>query len=146
MPGACFSPIRGLAYFLESMKSFGRSRNEPMNAIMAIRPYRWEGLWVFDDERVGLDKEPFISGADTIIEKALQAKGITDGEEGFILLFSAGQFPGYDFKLKWVREGDGGNWYYSEDFKMEGWLCPALFEYFESAPKEIYTKFQPRTT
>jgi hypothetical protein len=26
---------------------------------------------------------------------------------------------------------------------MEGWLCPALFKYFEKAPKEIYIKAEP---
>ena len=117
-----------------------------MNAIAAIYPYKNNGLWVFDDERVGLDKEPFVSGADMLIGLALEAKGITDGEDGFRLLFSAGEFPRYDFKLTWGREGDGGNWYHSEDFKIEAWLCPALFKYFEVVPKEIFTKFEPRTT
>lgn len=62
-----------------------------MNAIRAIYPYKDSGLWVFDDERVGLDKEPFIAGADTLID-------------------------------------------------------PALFKYFETAPKELFAKFEPRTT
>jgi hypothetical protein len=26
---------------------------------------------------------------------------------------------------------------------MEGWLCPALFRYFPSAPREIYVKVEP---
>ena len=38
-----------------------------MNAIRAIHPYRHEGLWVFDDEAVGLRQEPFVSGADGIL-------------------------------------------------------------------------------
>jgi len=33
-----------------------------MNAINLIVPYRYEGMWVFDDARVGLDKGPFVSG------------------------------------------------------------------------------------
>jgi hypothetical protein len=117
-----------------------------MNAITAIYPYKHSGLWVFDDERVGLDKEPFISGADVLIDRALEAKGIRDGDKGFRLLFSGSQFPGYDFKLTWVRQGDGGNWYYSLDFRMEGWLCPALFRYFEITPMELFAKFEPRST
>ena len=117
-----------------------------MNQIIAIYPYKESGLWVFDDERVGLDKEPFISGADTLIERALEAKGIVDGENGFRLLFSAGEFPGYDLKLAWVREGDGGNWYRSKEFEMEGWLCPAMFKYFDTAPKELFAKFESRAT
>ena len=35
------------------------------NAIFVIKPYKWNGMWVFDDERVYLDKEPFVAGADT---------------------------------------------------------------------------------
>ena len=31
------------------------------NAIFVIKPYKWNGMWVFDDERVGLDKEPFVA-------------------------------------------------------------------------------------
>jgi hypothetical protein len=35
---------------------------------------------------------------------------------------------------------DGGNWYRSADLDMEGWLCPALFRYFDQAPKRIYAR------
>jgi len=40
-----------------------------MNAIRAIHPFRHEGLWVFDDEAVGLPQEPFVSGADGILDR-----------------------------------------------------------------------------
>jgi hypothetical protein len=39
-----------------------------MNAINLILPFRYEDMWVFDDARVGLDKEPFVSGADKMID------------------------------------------------------------------------------
>ncbi len=114
------------------------------NALNVIHPYKWEGLWVFDDERVGLDREPFVEGADTIIEKALAMKSISEAEKGFRLLFSAGPFPNYDLKFEWLREGEGGNWYRAEDFEMEGWLCPALLKYFDSPPTEIDARFEAR--
>ena len=38
----------------------------------------------------------------------------------------------------------GGNWYGSDDPPMEGWLCPALFKYYRSAPKELYVKADPK--
>lgn len=116
-----------------------------MNAISVIYPYKHEGLWVFDDEKAGLIKEPFVAGADTVIDLALEAKGI-DGDNGFRLMFSAGEFPGYDYRFTWIREGDGGNWYQSEDFEREGWLCPALFKYFDRAPMTLYTKFEVKTS
>ena len=45
------------------------------NSIFVIKPYKWNGMWVFDDERVGLDKEPFVAGADTMIDGNRHAKG-----------------------------------------------------------------------
>ncbi len=114
------------------------------NALNVIYPYRYEGMWVFDDEKAGLDKEPLVEGTDTLIDRALAIKGLENPEDGFRLIFSAGQFPNYDVKVRWVREGDGGNWYKSEQFEMEGWLCPALLKYFDEAPKEIYARFESR--
>ena len=40
-----------------------------MNAINIIAPYKYLGMWVFDDPRVGLVQEPFVSGADTMIDR-----------------------------------------------------------------------------
>jgi hypothetical protein len=114
-----------------------------MNAINFIAPYRHDDMWVFDDSRAGLDKEPFVSGADTMID--VLVSGIPSAAKGFRLLFSASPFPGYAAKLQWRREEYGGNWYYAPDYDMEGWLCPALFKYFEKAPKEIYVKAEPMT-
>ena len=42
--------------------------------------------------------------------------------------------------MAWKREEHNGNWYYSEALGMEGWLCPVLLKYFESAPPRIYVK------
>jgi hypothetical protein len=35
-----------------------------MNAISVLIPYKYEGLWVFDDPSVGLLREPFVCGID----------------------------------------------------------------------------------
>jgi hypothetical protein len=113
-----------------------------MNAIIAIHPYKTEGVWVFDDPKTGLVQEPFISGADDIIERMVG--GIERAEEGFTLLFSANPFPGYQATFEWRRSEKGGNWYYSAQLDMEGWLCPALFKYFEAAPHQIYAQFKPK--
>ncbi len=40
-----------------------------MNVINVIEPYRHLDMWVFDDPRVGLAKEPFVGGADTMIDR-----------------------------------------------------------------------------
>ncbi len=116
------------------------------NSIFIIRPYRWNGMWVFDDERVGLDKEPFVAGADTMIDTAIAWKGLRNADAGFLMVFSAGPFPSADFALDWVREESGGNVYQTQlevegqTQLMEGWLCPALNLYFPDAPRKLYVQ------
>jgi hypothetical protein len=114
-----------------------------MNSIMAIHPYKHEGLWVFDDPRVDLVQEPFVSGADILIDKMVA--GIPNAEAGVTILFSSDPFPGHQYELTWRRDDMGGNWYWSERFQMEGWLCPALFKYFASAPPRIFVQVKPKS-
>lgn len=111
------------------------------NAISVIFPYREQHTWVFDDEKVGLVREPFVQGVPAMID-ALVA-GIPDAETGFRLLFSATPFPGYQAEMLWLREEYGGNWYRWESKNMEGWLCPAMFKYFAAAPHKFYCKAEP---
>ncbi|GAB2174597.1 DUF6717 family protein [Dongia sp. agr-C8] len=113
-----------------------------MNAINIIAPYRHLGMWVFDDPKVGLVQEPFVSGADTMIDRVVA--DLPDAAHGFLLVFSAGPFPGYQLKLDWRRAESDGNWYHAPALDLEGWLCPALFRYFEAAPPEIYVQVRPR--
>ncbi len=111
------------------------------NAMMVIFPYRYQHTWVFDDESVGLAKEPFVSGIPDMIDTLVQV--IPNADKGFKLLFSANPFPGYQAELARVRQEYGGNWYRWELHNSEGWLCPALFKYFSEAPEKIYCKAEP---
>ena len=113
-----------------------------MNAINVISPYKHHGMWVFDDARVGLVQEPFVSGADTWIDRVVA--DIPDAENGFTLFFSSTPFPGHQYRLDWRRAESGGNCYYSADLDMEGWLCPALFRYFPDAPASLYAQIKAR--
>ena len=115
------------------------------NAIFVIKPYKWNGMWVFDDERVGLDKEPFVGGADTMIDTAVERKGIRNAEKGFVLVFSATPFPDADLELEWVREEMEGNVYRWPETGQEGWLCPALLRYFPEPPSKLYAQFREVT-
>lgn len=108
------------------------------NSIMVIFPYFDHGTWVFDDKDKGLQREPFVAGIPEIIN--LMVANLKEPEKGFRLIFSGSSFPNYQSRLKWVREEHGGNWYEFEALKMEGWLCPALFCYFDTAPEHIYFK------
>jgi hypothetical protein len=47
----------------------GRGERVPVNAIRAIHPSRHEGLRGFEDEAVGLRQEPFVAGADAILDR-----------------------------------------------------------------------------
>ena len=40
--------------------------------MMVIFPYRHNSTWVFDDERVGLVHEPFVSGVPQMIDILVQ--------------------------------------------------------------------------
>ncbi len=111
------------------------------NSLFVLRPYRYQSSWVFDDPAVGLAREPFVFGIDEMIDRLVAAS--PQAEQGFRLIFSSQAFPGYAAKLEWRREEAGGNWYFSPTFGIEGWLCPALFKYFEAAPKELYVKAEP---
>lgn len=118
------------------------------NSIFVIRPYKWNGMWMFDDDRVGLDKEPFVAGADTMIDTAVQVKGIRSAEAGFLMMFSVVPFPDADYVLEWVRAENGGNVYRAQfeiegDVQaIEGWLCPALNLYYPEAPKILHVRLR----
>lgn len=111
------------------------------NQIMVIKPYKWSEMWVFDDPTVGLEREAFVGGADVLIDMAVERMKIADAARGFLLVFSKDPFPGANFQFKWVRPEGGGNIYEWEGH--EGWLCPALFKYFESAPAIIHVQVRP---
>jgi hypothetical protein len=111
------------------------------NSIFVIKPYKWEGMWVFDDPAVGLVREPFVAGADLMIDQA--TSHIRNAARGFLAVFSASRFPGADIVLDWRREEGGGNVYGWADQNMEGWLCPALLKYFPQAPARLYVQVRP---
>jgi hypothetical protein len=115
------------------------------NSIFVIHPYKREGVWAFDDAQRGLLREAFVAGADTLIEMVTTRAGIpsADFERGITLFFSAKPFPGAQLCVKRTRGDLGGNWYYSPDYQFEGWLCPAMFKYFASAPDEIHFQVKP---
>ena len=109
------------------------------NSIQVINPYWAFDTWVFDDPAKNLEAEPFVSGAPELLN--IHAEDIPNAyQDGFRLLFSPGPFPGYQLVVDWVREEHGGNWYKSDERGLEGWLCPALFKYFDAAPPKIYVK------
>ena len=125
------------------------------NAILELQPY-WTGTtWAFDDQRVGLIEEPFVLGADHMITEVLQAKeaDMDSVKKGFRMQFSSNRFPQSDIAIQFVREEAGGAWYSVcdspheamqslVDNQFQGWLCPAMYHYFASAPEHIYMRVE----
>jgi hypothetical protein len=126
---------------------------------LTIYPYLFEGTcWVFDDQRTGLKEEAFVLGMTEMISKVVEAKAIPNAVKGFALTFGVEPFD-HDVELTWLssaeaveaRGGQGagspgiGNWYRGIvcGAEMVGWLCPALFLYFNEAPNKIFAKAEP---
>lgn len=104
------------------------------NSIFVIKPYKYQGAWVFDDPAVGLVREPFVCGADRMIDVA--TGHIPNADSGFFAIFSASPFPDAQIVLERVGEESGGNTYRWAEKGIEGWLCPALQLYFPKKPPE----------
>lgn len=101
-----------------------RSRSrQNMNAVSAI--LQVEGVWVFDDASAGLVQEPFISGADNILD--VLTEHIPEAATGFKIIFSARPFPGYTARFVWTRAEHGANWYrWPERKRKDGCVRPSL--------------------
>jgi hypothetical protein len=122
-------------------------------SIVTLYPYLRGNTWVFDDPSTGLKEEAFVFGSSEIIHRLVKAKSIRDAAQGFSLHFSDQPFD-EDIELRWIGDSTGGEqparieselvgtWYqgYVAGQEMTGWLCPALFLYFNPAPKRIYIK------
>ena len=108
-----------------------------------IAPYWHQGTWAFDDDAHGLVAEPFVCGAEKMIDVVVDRAGIDLREarrRGIRLTFSARAFPGAHAVADRVRPEAGGSWYRFGAPSMEGWLCPAMFHYFDEAPEEIHIR------
>lgn len=127
-----------LIYFINNNHSEASSSN----SIRVIMPYKFAGTWVFDDENVGLIREPFVAGTPKMIDQLVST--ISNASEGFRLTFSTQKFPEYDLTFKWLRADGVGNWYFCEQYNKEGWLCPGLFKYYKKAPEIIYIKAESK--
>ena len=109
---------------------------------MVIVPYRHGGTWVFDDDSKGLVKEPFVSGIPEMIDRIVT--NIPNANTGFRMLFSATPFPDAGYTLERRDSFAGGYWYYCPELNATGWLCSAMFNYFDQAPKTMWTKVEKK--
>lgn len=81
--------------------------------------------------------EPLVLGASEILDTIILADTGAHTREPVTVLFSANEFPGAH-RGDWLREDIGGNW--CELGGEEDWLCPALLDYFDSAPASLWMR------
>ena len=103
---------------------------------MTIYPYRVGGVWMFDDPRHNLVREPFVLGTGEILDAALKLHKVWPGaHQGFRLDFSSEPVEGWEQAV--LDEPDnGGAWYAWNG--LRGWLCPALLHYFPRPPESLW--------
>lgn len=108
--------------------------------ILVINPYWSEraDTWVFDDQSRDLCQERFVNGTPEIINNMVQ--DIPSARSGFTLKFSDQEFPGSNRVFEHAGADLQGNWYWDEATDGLGWLCPALYKYFDTAPEQIFAR------
>lgn len=104
--------------------------------VYKITPYLWGAFLVFDEKEHGLEKEPLIEGVPEILFELCDKHKVK--KQVFNLYFSEAPFTDYQLQATRAEEQGGGYWYVAGD--KRGWLCPALFCYFEKAPDNLYFK------
>lgn len=139
--------------------------------MFTIYPYLLDsGVWVFDDADKALYQEALVAGIPEMIETVCRRNAIPDYRNGGLAIdFAAEPFGHHDLVLDHlsvslpesilpavaeaeargaVVEGAGeiyGNTYSLRGSDMQGWLCPALYKYFDQAPRHLYVCVRPKT-
>jgi len=103
----------------------------------ALTLYRSGDHWVYDDPRFGRVAEPLILGASELLDQIIVFDLGTHTRNPVNVIFSGRPFPKAHMG-KLMNEEDGGSWYSMEG--KEAWLCPALLDYFDTAPPELFVK------
>ncbi len=130
--------------------SAGRTNLNSKNSILVINPYYWNGMWVFDDSRTGLIREPFVAGADLLIEHQFNKMRVLEqGKNGFVAIFSKIPFPDYQIELSFKEFDHMGTVYTTSETNFKNssgenqiWLCPALNLYFSDSPEKLFVQLK----
>jgi hypothetical protein len=99
--------------------------------------YKLNGLWVFNEEYLGLKAELFVPDATEVLDMVL-AKTKFANNSTHTVIFGE-ELPEYDAEFI-LEEDFGTSCNYSYDGKVF-WLCGVTFMYFKTAPKKFYIKF-----
>lgn len=111
-----------------------------MNSIFLLEPTRSKfGIWSFDDPSRSLIGEPFVGQTNTLIDRMAEDAGyeLTAGVQ-IPLMFSPDKYPEWQTELHLLVTSPTGSTYYSPEYHLDPWLCPAFFKYFPKAPERFY--------
>ncbi len=114
-----------------------------MNSLFRIIIRLQDGLWVYDDATFGVKGQPFVFGADLILEKMVARVG--EELDRVNVLFSSIPFPGSEHCLEFIREETEGFVYRWEEKNLQSWLSPSLRNYFPEPAPKIYLQLLPIT-
>lgn len=106
------------------------------NALFTIFPYKKNNQWMFDDESRGILMEPFVAGADTLLEK------LSGGRVEITAIFSTTEFKGWQVVLDKVDGDENGTDFHCPQYNHDLWLCPALWAYIQPSPEKIYVQIK----
>jgi hypothetical protein len=111
-----------------------------------IKIYAKSGMWVFDEEKLGLKAEAFVRGCSEILSAAVrqthpQVRKIFK-KEWKVSFGSTPECKNNErlFTVRWMMKEGEGNWYYCPELDKIGWLCGRLYNFFHHAPKQMYFK------
>lgn len=114
------------------------------NAIFTLTFYRHQGQWVFDDERRDIFVEPLVCGADDVFD-VISGRCDDESINRCTVNFSSSPIPGFALHATYLGPEFDGSRYSTADMTpdtpFEFWLCPALFAYFDRAPKNLYVQY-----
>ena len=106
-----------------------------MKIFLKIR--KVENAWIFDDEKMGIEAEPFVVGSSELIDFVKDLNGL-NGRKELTLIASDTKFDNCE-ATEIVCHDPHTNW---TQYHFDGFgghlLCPVLLQYFSSPPPKIY--------
>lgn len=111
------------------------------NQCFVIHPYRvMGGVWVFDDETLGLRHEPFVGETNRVIDAILKSKNMPLTQ--FTAIFSSTPLPHADAEFTLKKSEGKSAWYWDSSKTVEFWLCGVVSRFFGRPPRKIYVVIQ----
>ncbi len=94
-------------------------------------------IWYFNDEKKGIEKEPFVGKINDILTY-INVIEIIKHNDKMTVLFDSKPFKGWEYSFS--KKKEEGDWteYSSKYFRVSDWLCPVLYQYFKEPPETIY--------